>query len=210
VSPGEPQRYADVSRTLLRDVVLRATDRLLGERPWRTITIAQVAAAAGVSRQTVYNEFGNRAELAVAYASWAGDQLLDEVERCVADHADDLRGALVAAFTVFLDVGAEHPLMRSLGAPEGADDLVSTLAAGDANPIIARAVERLSDIITTTWPALPAGDMAALSEVLVRLAISHLLQPSGGSQAAARQVAVVLSPYIAALEEQAGRPGRRG
>jgi AcrR family transcriptional regulator len=204
VTRDEPKRYADVSRTLLRDVVLRATDRLLAERPWRTITIAQVASAAGVSRQTVYNEFGNRAELAVAYASWAGDQLLDEVERCVADYADDLQGALVAAFTVFLDVGAEHPLMRSLEAPAGADDLVATLAASDANPIIARAVERLSTIIATTWPALPAGDLAAVSEVLVRLAISHLLQPSGGSEAAARQVGVVLTPYIAQLEQSAG------
>jgi AcrR family transcriptional regulator len=203
VNPDEPKRYAAVSRALLRDAILRATDGLLAERPWRTITIAQVASAAGVSRQTVYNEFGNRSELAVAYASWAGDQLLDEVERCVAEHADDLRGALVAAFTVFLDLGAEHALMRSLGGPAGADDLVATLAGLDANPIITAAVARLSDIITTTWPALPDGEVSAVSEVLVRLAISHLLQPTGGSEAAAQQVAVVLTPYIAHLEQRA-------
>jgi len=204
VIADEPKRYADVSRTLLRDVVLRATDGLLAERPWRTITIAQVASASGVSRQTVYNEFGNRAELAVAYASWAGDQLLDEVERCVAEHAGDLRDALVAAFTVFLDLGAEHALVRSLGEPAGADDLVATLAGHDANPIITRAVARLSGIITTTWPDLPAGEVSAVSEVLVRLAISHLLQPTGGSAAAAQQVAVVLTPFIVHLGPRPG------
>jgi len=57
-------RYAEASRTLLRDTVLRATDALLVDHCWREVTMAQVARASGVSRQTLYNEFGNRAELA--------------------------------------------------------------------------------------------------------------------------------------------------
>lgn len=192
--------YAEASRALLRDMVLRATDSLLAAQPWSAVTIAQVAGAAGVSRQTVYNEFGSRADLALAYASWAGDQLLDEVERCVADHRDDLLDALVAAFTVFLDLGAGHPLVRSLSDRSGADNLVSTLAARQDNPIVSRAVARLADIVTTTWPALPAEPVAAASEVLVRLAISHLLQPTTSSGAAAAQVAVVMAPFLAGLQ----------
>jgi AcrR family transcriptional regulator len=184
-------------------MVLRATDQLLAEQSWGAVTIAQVAKVAGVSRQTVYNEFGNRAELAQAYAVWAGDQLLDEVERCVANHRDDLLGALVAAFSVFLDVGAEHPLIRSMSDRDGADDLLATLAPQRGNPVIGAAVVRLVDIVTTTWPDLPTDEVAAASEVLVRLAISHLLQPSASSSAAAQQVAVVLAPWLAKVQARA-------
>ena len=201
MSPGGPRPYAEASRSLLRDMVMRATDALLTEHPWSEVTIAQVAKAAGVSRQTVYNEFGNRAELARSYAAWDGDQLLDEVERCVAEHRDDLLDALLAAFDLFLDLGASHPLVRSLGDPRGSDDLVAAIAAAQhGNPIVTGAVARLADIITTTWPDLPAEAVAAPSEVLVRLAISHLLQPTTSSEAAAQQVAAVLAPYLAQLQ----------
>jgi AcrR family transcriptional regulator len=172
------------------------------------VTITQVARVAGVSRQTVYNEFGNRADLARAYASWAGDQLLDEVERCVAEHRDDLHEALIAAFTVFLDLGHGHPLVRSLGDRSGGDDLVAALAGARAdNPIVTGAVARLTDIVNTTWPALPADQVGAASDVLVRLAISHLLQPTTAPDTAARQVAAVLAPYLAQLQAQAGATG---
>lgn len=198
-----PRPFAEASRSLLRDLVLRATDELLSRQPWSAVTIAQVARDAGVSRQTVYNEFGNRADLARAYASWAGEQLLDEVERCVAEHRDDLLDALVAAFTVFLDLGAEHPLVRSLSDRSGADDLTAAIRpAGHENPIITGAVLRLADIITTTWSGLAIEAVLPATEVIVRLAVSHLIQPSSSSEAAARQVAVVLAPYLAQLQAE--------
>lgn len=194
-------RYAVASRTLLRETVLRATDSLLVDHSWREVTMAQVARASGVSRQTLYNEFGNRAELAQAYAVWAGDQLLDEVERCVARH-DSLVDALIAAFTVFLDLGSDHPLMRALGDEGGTDDLAGALQGPD-NPIVLGASARLERIISESWPALPADAVTAVSEVLVRLAISHLLLPTASSEDAARTTAVVLGPYIAHVKAQA-------
>ena len=193
-------RYAEASRTLLRDTVLRATDALLVDHSWREVTMAQVARAAGVSRQTLYNEFGNRAELAQAYAGWAGDQLLDEVERCVALH-DALDDALVAAFTVFLDLGSDHPLIRSLADEGGMDDMAGALRGPD-NPIVLGASARLERIISDAWPHLPADAVSSVSEVLVRLAISHLLLPTTSPEDAARTTAVVLGPYIAHIEAQ--------
>lgn len=195
--------FSAASRTLLRDTVLLATGQLLASGPWRSITIAQVAKAAGVSRQTVYNEFGNREELARAYVAWAGDQMLDEVERCVADNADDLGGALTAAFRVFLEVGADHPIMRSLGDRTGSDDLVSVLAGGSGAPIVVGATARLNAIVTQTWPELPVEAVEVACEVLVRLAISHLLQPTGHPATAARQVAMIAEPFIAAMTRAA-------
>jgi len=202
-----PLPYATAARTLLRDTILRATDELVAERSWAKVTMAEVARAAGVSRQTVYNEFGNRSDLALAYASWTGDQLLDEVERCVAEHRDDLQEACVAAFAVFLDLGADHPLVRSINASGDGGDLAAVIAR-DGVSVFEGATVRLAEIVGRTWPGIPPDAVAAVSEVLVRLAVSHLIQPATSSEAAAAQVVAVLGPYLARLQTTAThRPG---
>lgn len=197
---AEPRPWVQESRSLLRDTVLRSTDSLVSEKPWRSVTISQVAKAAGVSRQTIYNEFGTRSDLARAYAAWAGDQLLDEVERCVADHRGDLTAALTAAFAVFLEKGADHPLIRSLGDRTGSDDLVSALATPEGAPIVNGATARLMLIIGTTWPTLPPDLVAIVAEALVRMAISHLLMPTSTPEVAASQLAVLVTPLIKVIE----------
>ena len=79
-----PRRFADASRRLLRSTVFEALDALAAERPWTAITMAEIARAAGVSRQTLYNEFGSRDDLAQAYVLWASEQFLVQIEEVVA------------------------------------------------------------------------------------------------------------------------------
>ncbi|WP_439848975.1 TetR/AcrR family transcriptional regulator [Streptomyces griseus] len=50
------------ARQALLDAALRALD----EEPWRAVRMVDVAALAGVSRQTLYNEFGTKRGLAGA------------------------------------------------------------------------------------------------------------------------------------------------
>jgi len=201
--PGARLPYAEATRSLLRETIMRATHDLVSSRPWREVTMAQVASASGVSRQTVYNELGSRRELAVAYAAWSGDQMLDEVERCVAAHRDDLEQALVAAFTAFLDLGSGHPLIRALGSSTEGDEIAAVLATAQGQPVIEGATARLAGIITTTWPELPTELVPVASEALVRLAISHLLQPTSTPEAAAGALGVLLRPFLADLRAQA-------
>ena len=60
--------FAAASKALLRLTVLEAANRLAADRPWSAVTMAQIAKEAGVSRQTLYNEFGTRDELAFKLA----------------------------------------------------------------------------------------------------------------------------------------------
>ncbi|WP_156747021.1 TetR/AcrR family transcriptional regulator, partial [Mycobacterium sp. E2733] len=64
VAPVKRMPYPEASRVLLRDSVLDAMRELLGSRDWSAITLSDVARAAGISRQTIYNEFGSRQGLA--------------------------------------------------------------------------------------------------------------------------------------------------
>lgn len=199
VGQADPRPFAEASRSLLRETILQAADRLVADTNWSAVTMAQVARGAGVSRQTVYNEFGNRAELARAYAVWAAHGLLDDVERSVAEHRDDLLDALVSTFSTLLAVGHQHPLIRALGDDDGSGELAAALVSGTRSLLVVVASERLATIIGRTWPDLPAPPVTAVSEVLVRLAVSHLLLPSSTPEAAAAQVAEVLGPLLEAL-----------
>ena len=56
--------------------------------PWAQVTMAEIATAAGVSRQTLYNEFGTRDEFGQALVIRESGRLLDAVEQTIAEHAE--------------------------------------------------------------------------------------------------------------------------
>lgn len=187
--------YAVAARELLRDRVLDATDVLLRERPWARVTLADVAAGAGVSRQTIYNEFGNRTALAQAYVLREGDRFLAGVQDAIDAHPADPRGAVEAAFAAFLRGAGEHPLLRAILAGEGGDELLGLITSHDS-PAVAFASERLAGFLRDGWPRLPAPDAALVADHLVRLALSHAALPGGGVEETAAGVARALGPFL--------------
>ena len=59
-APARRQPYPVAARELLRSSLLDAACEELRQRRWSDVTMAEVALAAGVSRQTLYKEFGSR------------------------------------------------------------------------------------------------------------------------------------------------------
>ena len=86
--------YAQASRELLRNSLLDGLRGLLLERDWSAVRMSDVAAASGVSRQTVYNEFGSRYGLAQAYAQRLDAHLAAIVGTALDGHPNDVLGAL--------------------------------------------------------------------------------------------------------------------
>ncbi|HEY7891390.1 MAG TPA: TetR family transcriptional regulator [Solirubrobacteraceae bacterium] len=197
--------YAVAARELLRTTLLDCARDELQRRPWTQISMADVAHAAGVSRQTLYNAFGSRADFAQAYVLREVDRFLASVEEVVGEHLDDPPLALAAALDMFLKSAAEDPFVRSIIADDGSAGLLPLVTTG-ARPVIERAVERLSEIIRDGWPQVAAEDAGLLAELLVRLAISHAGLPTSTSSITATSLARVLSPFIAQLlADAAGR-----
>src|SRR5690606_37870229 len=85
---GDRPRFADSTRERLRATLLDAAIDVLREEGWRAARMADVAARAGVSRQTLYQHFGSRDALAQAIMLRATEQFLRQVEHAVASHAD--------------------------------------------------------------------------------------------------------------------------
>jgi AcrR family transcriptional regulator len=199
--------YALAARELLRNTLLDGARDELQRRPWAEITMANIAAAAGVSRQTLYKEFGSREEFAQAFVMREGDRFLLDVEQAVLAHLEDPPTALSAAFEVFLTAAAEDPLVRTLLSGEGADSLLPLITT-QGEPVVTRATERLSEIILSGWPAVKSTDAQLLAECLVRLAISYTALPAGPTGMTAASVTTLLGPYIErVLTDAAGEGG---
>jgi AcrR family transcriptional regulator len=195
---GPRLAYPQAARALLRDSLLDSASDQVAERPWSEVTMADVARGAGVSRQTLYNEFGARDELALALILREGERLLADVEQAITAHRDDPRAALAAAFELFLRVAEENPLVRAIATGDGSDGLLA-LVTVQGRPVLSFATERLGSYLHDSWPAVGRVEIDVLAELAVRLAISHAALPTRTASDTAAVVAGVLGPYLDAV-----------
>ncbi|WP_424211864.1 TetR/AcrR family transcriptional regulator [Streptomyces sp. BI20] len=150
-----------------REALLRAAETALALRPWRTVRMTDVAAGAGVSRQTLYNEFGGKEGLARALVRRETARWLDGVDRVLAGPGTPAeRLTELADWTLG---GAARPLTRVL--LTGFDDPALPSCAHAPRP--AELVRAVRDRAREALGPL-AADRAELG---VRLALSCLIAP---------------------------------
>jgi AcrR family transcriptional regulator len=197
VAPAATERtpYAVAARELLRDTLLDGARDLLAQRDWAEITMADIARAAGVSRQTLYSEFGSRGEFAQALFLREADRFLVAVEEAVNANLHNPVAALAAAFDVFLTAAAENPLIRAVVAGDGNDGLLPYVTT-QGQPVVGQAADRLAAVISAGWPRLDRDAVDLLADCVVRLAISYAALPT---DSAADSVATLLGPYLEQL-----------
>jgi AcrR family transcriptional regulator len=193
--------YPQAARQLLRETLFAAARDELQQRAWSEVTMAEVASAAGVSRQTLYKEFGSRDEFAQAFVIHEGERFMDGVEAAVREHLDDPRAAVGAALETFLRSAGEDPLVRVLLSDDGTGGMLPFVTT-QGMPVVQWATARLTATIEQGWPEAPPEKARLLAETLVRLAISHVTAPSDTPQTTAAQAGELLGPFI---DEALGR-----
>jgi AcrR family transcriptional regulator len=194
VAPVKRLPYAEASRVLLRDSVLDAMRDLLMTRDWSAITLSDVARAAGISRQTIYNEFGSRQGLAQGYALRLADRLVDTVHAALDDNVGNIYEAFLQGFRSFFAGSAADPLVISLLTGVAKLDLLQIITT-DSAPIITRASERLTSTLTQTWVAISDEDAGVLARAIVRVALSYVSMPPEADHDVARDLARLLTPF---------------
>ncbi|MFD3496227.1 TetR/AcrR family transcriptional regulator [Streptomyces sp. NPDC058690] len=178
-----------------REALLDAALSALSTLPWTTVRMVDVASAAGVSRQTLYNEFGSKDGLARALVRRAADGYLAGVERALQSPGDTGdRLAATAAWTV--RAARTNTLVRALltgcwgerlprparlsGPPSSPVPAQRRADAGSPSP-----AELLGLVRDRAVAALDGGrpqhDPAALAvtcEIALRLALSYAVAAS--------------------------------
>lgn len=184
--------YPAAARTLLRDTIITAVDDLVRTRGWAATTMSDVARAAGVSRQTLYNEFGSRPALVEAYVTREIETLIGAVGEAVRAHADDAHQALRSAFELFLKLASDEPVVQIIVADAEDGELIRLLTGLGQN----LAGERVAALIPQIWTQVTPEDARLLAGSLVRLAISHALVPTEDPGVVATGVGRMLAPFV--------------
>ncbi|GAC1437228.1 MAG: TetR family transcriptional regulator [Solirubrobacteraceae bacterium] len=192
---GTRPPYQTSSRQLLTVTLLDAARELLRERTWAQVTMAEVARAAGVSRQTLYGAFGSRSEFAQALVLREGDRFLTAVEEALRS-GESAADALNAAVSVFMHAAIDDPFVRSVLAGAGGGPLLE-LVTVRGGPLVQGASERIAAALRARWRGLPAPEAQLFAECLVRLAISFASLPPEHQDPTA--FGAVLVPYLERL-----------
>ncbi|MCB0949184.1 MAG: TetR family transcriptional regulator [Mycobacterium sp.] len=167
---------------------------LLLTRDWSSITLTDVARAAGISRQTIYNEFGSRQGLAQGYALRLADRLVDQINDAIKDNVGDVYAAFLRGFRDFFAESAADPLVISLLSGTSKPDLLQIITT-DSGPIIARCSTRLTESFMESWVATSEEDAGVLARAIVRLAMSYVSMPPEADHDVARDLARLMSPF---------------
>lgn len=197
-----------------RESLLDAAYTALARRPWPGVRMVDVAAVAGVSRQTLYNEFGSKDGLARALLRRETDGYLHGVERALAEEREPAdRLAAVAAWTVGAARG--NPLVRAaltgcwgerLPAPSrvtGSSSPVPAQRRADAG--VPSSAELLALVRDRAVAALGGRDrarepgLALACESAVRLALSYVVAPAGSGDDPAELVRGAIGRWVGAV-----------
>ncbi|MFJ4723800.1 TetR/AcrR family transcriptional regulator [Streptomyces luteogriseus] len=181
-----------------RESLLDAAYTALVRRPWSAVRMVDVAAAAGVSRQTLYNEFGSKDGLARALVRREADGFLAGVDRALTTEHGDLRDRLTAAAEWTASAARENILVRAMLTGCWSERLpapaLTAVPSTSAVPAQRRADGPLpspGDFVALVrdravgflaGPGSPTSDSADLArscELAVRLALSCVAAPPG-------------------------------
>ena len=163
-------------------------------KDWSAITLTDVARTAGVSRQTIYNEFGSRQGLAQGYALRLADRLVDAVSGAIDGNEGDVYAAFLQGFRGFFTESAADPLVISLLSGAAKPDLLQIITT-DSGPIITHCSVRLAQALTQSWVNPTASDAGVLARAIVRLAMSYVSMPPEADHDVAADLARLMTPF---------------
>ncbi len=164
-------------RRQVRERALDVARRLTVERGWQQVRFVEVADEVGVSRPTMYSEFGSKAGLGEALVLAETTDFLTGILDELAGHTQNLAAAAKAALGFTLVAATQNPLLHGVLTNAGDRDLL-LLVTSQAGPVLPVAVEVLTTWFGEHFPTVPPQLLAELIEALVRLTLSHLVQPT--------------------------------
>ena len=176
-----------------RDNLLAAARRVVVSGEWERMPLAELAGRAGVSRQTLYKEFGNKDGLAQALSGHETEIFLTELATVLDAYPDDPVAGTRAAVAHTLRTGADDPLLKAiLSSARGPSELLPLLTTR-AEPLLESSRKLLHGYLTGHWPHLSTRDVALVADSAIRLTVSHLVLPLAPIERTADDIATLVA-----------------
>ena len=182
----------------MRDRQLDAAGAITAESGWGTVTMTKIADRVGVSRQTVYNELA-KAHIAEELVLRELERFLEVVGERLLAHTEVVAGVRAAAEAA-LELAGHNPLLRAAltSAHVGGNDPLPLLTT-NSERLIDRAGAVVLAIIDETYGDLgvTGAQLATMVDSIVRLVLSHILQPRKSSEQSADDIAWIAARVLA-------------
>ena len=174
----------------IRERVVEAAVTLTTRDGWATVTMARLAEVVGVSRQTVYNEVGSKPALAEAMILRELDRFLGLVTVAFDAHPTDLVGAIRDASRAVLEASQDNRLLHAVvSATHGADTELLPLLTTHAHSLLGVAKAVIGERLEPYDLGLGPAHLDAAIDMVVRVVLSHVMQPSASPDATAEDIA---------------------
>jgi AcrR family transcriptional regulator len=181
----------------MRERVIDAAITLTTEDGWAQVTMARLAEAVGVSRQTVYNEIGSKPRLAEAMILHELERFLGLVTVAFDAHPADLVAAIRDASRSVLEASQDNPLLHAIvSATHGADTELLPLLTTHAGALLSTSKAVLVDRVAPYDVALSPAELDAAIDAVVRVVLSHVMQPSDAPARTADDVAWIAARVL--------------
>ncbi len=178
-----------------RDLLLdAAADAVLSGQEWTRLRMADVARAAGVSRQTLYYEFGSKDALAEALAMREAERYIAGAEAAREGHEGTPGQAVGASTEYTLREAASNPLLKAVLTDDSGGLLPFLTTRSEA--LLAAARERCGSYMSDRWPDLPAARVRFVADAVTRLTLSHLVLPGARPDQVADDIARLVDSLL--------------
>lgn len=177
---------------------MEAASRIAIASGWDRLRMGMVAAAVGISRPTLYKQFGDKQGLAQAVLMREVSRFLTGVRAALAAHeAEGPERAIAAAVETALADGEQNPLLRMIltPGPGGHTDLLRLLTS-EGNPVLAAIEAAVGDWAVQHFPQASPERVHLAVDVLGRLALSYLVLPPPDPKQAAATAARMATGYL--------------
>jgi len=180
----------------LRDRIIAAAGELTTTSGWASVTMAKLADVVGVSRQTVYNEIGGKSALAEAMVLEELARFLDVVNRAF-DDQEELVEAIRAAARGVLEFAEDNTLLHAIvSATHGADTELLPLLTTNSQSLLSVAKAMLAERVRGMETGLDTPQLEIAIDLVVRVVLSHVMQPSASPAETADGIAWMASRVL--------------
>jgi AcrR family transcriptional regulator len=175
-----------------RQRIITAAVALTVRDGWSHVTMGRLADVVGVSRQTVYNEIGSKPALAEALVLNELGRFLSVVEQAFDRYPEDLVNAIRDAVRGVLELAEDNTLLHAIvSATHGADTELLPLLTTHAGSLLSTAKAVIAERLARFRLPFDEHQLAVTIDVVVRVVLSHVMQPSDSPNRTAEDIAWV-------------------
>lgn len=186
----------DVPATL-RDRIIEAASEMTTTQGWSAVTMSRIAEVVGVSRQTVYNEVGGKPALAEAMILHELARFLEVVNTSFDENPGDIVEAIRGAARKVLEFAQDNTLLHAVvSATHGADTELLPLLTTHSESLLGVAKVVLSERVVDYDLGLTDYQLQAAMDMVVRVVLSHVMQPSATPAETADDIAWIAARVL--------------